>query len=67
VLLLHLTLQKQRSESDELRSFDHVYEHVPLAPPDASTIRKLRDFQGEGTDVLYACYATVTCDCYLCT
>lgn len=36
---------KQRSESDELRSFEHVWEHVALAPPDAGTIRKLRDFQ----------------------
>ncbi|KAF6256975.1 SPOC like C-terminal domain-containing protein [Scenedesmus sp. NREL 46B-D3] len=36
---------KQRSEGDELRSFEHVCEHVPLGPAGAAAIRKLRDFQ----------------------
>jgi hypothetical protein len=53
--------QKQRSESDELRSFEHVYEHVPLGPPDAATIRKLRDFQGAA---ITTCYSD-TLVCYI--
>eukprot|EP00878_Enallax_costatus_P017342 GHUV01018214.1.p1 GENE.GHUV01018214.1~~GHUV01018214.1.p1 ORF type:complete len:638 (+),score=155.08 GHUV01018214.1:188-2101(+) len=36
---------ERRSESTEVRTFDHVYEYVKLDVPDAATIRKLQDFQ----------------------
>lgn len=39
-------LQERRSESTEVRTFDHVYEYVKLDVPDAATIRRLQDFAG---------------------
>eukprot|EP00879_Flechtneria_rotunda_P006085 GHRR01006398.1.p1 GENE.GHRR01006398.1~~GHRR01006398.1.p1 ORF type:complete len:324 (+),score=72.67 GHRR01006398.1:476-1447(+) len=44
-----------RSESEELRPFDHVYEYVKLDVPDAATIRKLQEFKDAEFEITPGC------------
>lgn len=41
-----LVLQERRSESADVRPFDHVYQYVKLDVPEASVIKRLQDFTG---------------------